>query len=278
MRGVAGAYFQAMGIRLVAGRAFGDRDDATAEQAIVVSEALAQRYFASSQAAVGERLRFYAFPDSTWRIIGVVRDVKTARLDEAAPPTVYYSHLQAAENRMTLAVRVAGDPMALEGAIRREVRALDPSMPVYAVRTMEQQVSESPAVFVRRYPLVLIGAFAGAALVLAVVGIYGVISYAATQRMREMGIRVALGARAGDVAWLVLRQGALLAAGGIAVGIVTALALGRLLSTIVYGVSVTDPATYIVVAALLGSVTLLASWLPARRASRADPMVALRAD
>jgi len=151
-------------------------------------------------------------------------------------------------------------------------------MPVYAVRTMEQQVAESPAVFVRRYPLVLIGAFAVAALVLAIVGVYGVVSYAAAQRMREMGIRVALGARSADIVRLVLRQGTVLAGSGIVVGLTVALALTRLLTTLVYGVSVTDPATYIVVAALIGSVTLLASWLPARRASRADPMVALRAD
>jgi predicted permease len=277
MRGVAGDYFRAMGIRVVAGRAFTDRDRVETQPVLVVSAGVARRLFGDGASALGQRLRFYAFPESAWTIVGVVGDVKTGRLDADAPPTIYYTHLQGAENRMSIVARTVGDPTTLAGAVRREVGALDPTVPVYNVHTMEQQVARSPAVLARRFPLRLVGAFAAAALSLAVVGIYGLVAYTVAQRTQELGIRVALGAQRRNILALVVRQGALLAATGVTVGLVVALWATRMLGSLLYGVSAADPLTYVAVAALLGGIAIAASYIPARRAARVDPMVALRA-
>jgi putative ABC transport system permease protein len=277
MRGVAGDYFQAMGIRLVAGRPFTARDDSASAKVVLLSESLARRLFPDGR-VLGERLRFYAFPEEAWTIIGVVGDVKTGTLDAAPPPTVYYNHLQAAENRLSLAVRSTIDPGALVAPIRALVGGLDPAIPVYAIGTMDDQIAESPAVFARRYPLILIGAFAAAALLLAVVGIYGVINHTVTQRNREMGIRMALGARGSDLVRGVLGHGLRLAALGILAGTAVALAATRFLAGLLYGVTSSDPLTYAGVVVLLALVALIASWLPARRATRVDPLTVLRAD
>jgi predicted lysophospholipase L1 biosynthesis ABC-type transport system permease subunit len=228
-------------------------------------------------------LRFYAFPESAWTIVGVVGDVKTGRLDAEAPPTIYYSHLQAAENRMTVVVRTGSSaaggwtPANLAAVVRREVHALDPSVPVYQVRTMEEQVARSPAVLTRRLPLRLVRGFAAVALALAVVGIYGLLAYTVSLRTNELGIRIALGAQRRNIVSLVVRDGATPAAAGLVVGLVTSLWATRLLGSLLYGVGTTDPPTYLAVAALLGGIALGASYFPARRASRVDPMVALRA-
>ena len=278
MRGVAGDYFRAMAIRVVAGRAFTDHDRANAPPVLVVSAGLARRLFGDATRAIGQRLRFYAFPESAWTIVGVVGDVKTGRLDADAPPTIYYTHLQGAENRMSIVARTVGDPATLAGVVRREVRALDPTVPVYNVHTMEQQVARSPAVFARRLPLRLVGAFAVAALALAVVGIYGLVAYTVAQRTQELGIRIALGARRRNILALVAREGALLATVGVGIGLVAALGAARMLGSLLYGVGTADPQTYAAVAAILGSIALAASYVPARRAARVDPMVALRAE
>jgi putative ABC transport system permease protein len=277
MRGVAGDYFGAMAIRVVAGRVFTNRDAANTQPVLVVSAGLARLLFGSAPSAVGQRLRFYAFPESAWTVVGVVGDVKTARLDADAPPTIYYTHLQGAENRMSLVARTAGDPATLAGSVRRAVRAIDPTVPVYDVHTMEQQVARSPAVFARRLPLRLVSAFAVAALALAVVGIYGLIAYTVAQRTQELGIRIALGAQRRNILALVVREGALLAAAGVMLGTGIALWATRLLGSLLYGVGTTDLPTYAAVAAILGGIALAASYLPARRAASVDPMVALRA-
>ena len=277
MRGVAGEYFSAMGIPLVAGRFFTAQDDSLRPYGIIVNESLARR-FVERAPAVGAKLRFYAFPDSAWEIIGVVGDVKTSRLDAPAPHTVYYSHLQAAENRMTVVAKTTRDERALLGEIRRVARAMDPALPVYDMRTMRQQIGQSPAVSARRYPMLLIGAFAVAALALAIVGVYGVIAYSVAQRTRELALRVALGATNGNVIALILKRGALLALVGIGVGLLAALVLSRSLGALLYDVSATDGATYAGVAILLGLVALLASYIPSRRATRVDPATALRAE
>jgi putative ABC transport system permease protein len=277
MRGVAGDYFEAMGIRLVAGRPFTGRDDSAAAKVVILSESLARRLLPGGR-VLGERLRFYAFPEEAWTIVGVVGDVKTGNLDAEPPPTVYYSHLQAGENRLSLAIRTAVDPGSLVAAVRALVHELDPAVPVYAVGTMDDQIADSPAVFARRYPLILISAFAVAALLLAVVGIYGVINHSVTQRTREMGIRMALGARGSDLVRGVLGHGLALASVGIVLGTGAALAASRVLARLLYGVSPSDPLTYAGVVVLLAAVAVAASWLPARRATRIDPLTALRAD
>jgi putative ABC transport system permease protein len=284
MRGVAGDYFRAMAIRVVAGRLFTSRDRAGAPPVLVVSAGLARRLFGGAASAIGQRLRFYAFPESAWTIVGVVGDVKTGRLDADAPPTIYYTHLQGAENRMSIVGRTRDtrdggsvDPVALAGAVRREVHALDPTVPVYQVRTMAQQIARSPAVLARWLPMRLVGAFAAAALALAVVGIYGLVAYTVAQRTQELGIRIALGAQRRNILSLVVREAALLAVAGVGVGLVAALWATRMLGSLLYGVGPTDPLTYVAVAALLGGIALAASYVPARRAARVDPMVALRA-
>jgi putative ABC transport system permease protein len=276
-RGVAGDYFRALGIPLLDGRAFDVRDDSSATPVIMVSESIARRFF-PGKSAVGEKLVFYAWGSSAWTIIGVVGDVKTTRLDEAAPPTVYYSHLQGAENRMTLTVKSANEPTAVMSAVREIVRSMDSQLPVYAVRTMEREISASPAVYSRRYPLMLLGAFAVTALILSIVGIVGVISFSVAQRTREIGIRVALGAARRAIFAMVLREGAKLAITGLVVGVAVALMLTRLLETMLFGVGAADPFTYAAIAALILCVAGAASYLPARRATRVDPATVLRVD
>jgi putative ABC transport system permease protein len=266
-----------MGIRIAAGRVFTNADREGTPPVLVVSTGLARRLFGDAARAVGQRLRFYAFPESAWTIIGVVGDVKTARLDADAPPTIYYTHLQVAENRMTVVARTTGGEASLAAAVRREAHALDARVPVYNIGTMEQQITRSPAVFARRLPLRLLGAFASAALALAVIGIYGLIAYTVAQRTQEIGIRIALGAQGRNILALIVREGALLAVAGVSVGLVAALWATRMLGSLLYGVGANDPVTYAAVAVLLGAISIASSYLPAHRASRVDPMVALRA-
>jgi putative ABC transport system permease protein len=286
MRAVAGDYFSAMRIRMVEGRAFTSRDDSAAAPVIIINQSLAKQLLGPKR-ALGARFRFYAFPEQEWEVVGVVADVKTSRLDAAAPPTVYYSQLQAPQNRMSLAVRL-GCPFgtnvgscsesAIAAIVRRAVAESDPNVPVYAVATMEQQLVDSPAVFARRYPLLLVGLFAATALVLAVVGLYGVISYSVAQRAREFGIRAALGASPGAIRQSVLRRASVVAGAGVLVGAPAALAASGVMRGMLYGVKAADPLTYVGACALLTGVALIASWIPARRATRIDPTVALRAD
>jgi predicted permease len=274
-RGVAGDYFQAMGIPLVAGRTFDARDDFAGTPVIVVNQSLARRLFPDGS-AVGRRFRFYAFPERPWEIVGVVGDVKTGPLDAAPPPTVYYSHLQAAENELTLAIRSTTDPSTLAPGVRAIVRSMDPSLPVYAVATMNDVIARSFPAQSRRYSLLLIGAFGATALLLSVVGLYGVVALSVAQRARELGIRAALGATGSQLLGLVIRRATLLAVAGVTAGCLLALALGQVLSALLYQVRPTDPQTYVGVALLLGTIALLASAVPARRAARTNPATVLR--
>jgi predicted permease len=276
LRGVAGNYFEAMGIPVLQGRALGSREDPTTP-AIAVSAGLARRLFGSSD-AVGKRVRFYSSPDTTWTIVGVVGDVRAESIDAPATPIIYRSHLQAAENRMTLVLRSDADRSALFAAVPRIVHELDPLLPVYQAGTMAEQVASTPAVYLRRYLLMLLGGFAVIATVLAAVGVYGVIAYAAARRARELGIRAALGATQRMLLGLILRQGARLAAIGIAVGLIVSGAFARVLETLLYGVRAIDPLTFGAAAALLAAVALVASLVPAQRAARVSPAEALRSE
>ncbi|HEX8190136.1 MAG TPA: ABC transporter permease [Pyrinomonadaceae bacterium] len=277
LRTVSANYFGVLGIPLVKGRAFAERDDAQAPPVLLVNQTYAGRVFPGED-PLGRRVAFKFAGDTQFEIVGVVGDEKVTSLDARTTPVVYFHSRQDSYfDSAALVVRAdAADPLSLAPAVRAEVRALDPEVPVFAVQTLEQMVAGSRAAFVRRYPAYLTGVFACVALLLALVGIYGVVSYAVTQRTHEIAVRVALGARGRDVLRLVLGHGLLLALGGIAVGAAGALALTRLISGLLFGVSAADPSVYGLVALLLAAVALLACLAPARRAAKVDPMAALR--
>ena len=276
LRTVSANYFEVMGVPLLRGRGFDERDRAEAPPVVVVNQTFAERVFRGAE-PTGQRVTFkFTANQPPFEIVGVVGDEKVTSLDARTTPVIYFPVSQGPDSRMSLVARTTADPSALAAAVRGEVRALDGEVPVFGVRTMEQVISDSRATFMRRYPAYLIGVFACVALVLAVVGIYGVISYAVTQRTREIAIRVALGAQGRDVLRLVVGQGLLLALAGVGFGVCGALALTRLMSGLLYGVSAADPAVYCLVSLLLVTVALAACLLPARRAAKVDPMVALR--
>jgi putative ABC transport system permease protein len=277
MRTVSANYFKVMGIPVAAGRAFGERDNAEAPSVLLVNKTFAERVFPGED-PVGRRLTFKWSGDRPpFEIVGVVGDEKVTSLDARTTPVVYFHNQQDADSSAALVVRAEGaDASALAGAVREAARGLDPEVPVFAVQTLEQMVASTRATFMRSYPAYLTGVFALVALLLALVGIYGVVSYAVTQRTHEIAIRVALGARGRDVLRLVLRHGLGLALAGVAAGAVGALLLTRLISGLLFGVSAADPAVYVLVALLLVAVALLACLVPARRATKVDPMEALR--
>jgi putative ABC transport system permease protein len=281
---VTPGYFGALGIALVHGRLFSDHDDVRAPAAVLVSESFARQFFPNADAvgkriALGSRVRSASGPQQAggpnWStIVGVVRDVKTDRLDAGATPMFYRSVLQVSNLSLTLVVRAHGDPAVLAELMRREVRAVDPNEPLFGVRTMQAVVAAAMAQ--RRFTMQLLALLAATALALSAIGIYGVMAYFVTQRTHEIGIRMALGAAPGDVLAMVLRQGARLAAAGVAAGIVGAFALTRAIGTLLFGVSPRDPLTFVTLSLVLSAVALVACYVPARRATRVDPIQALR--
>jgi putative ABC transport system permease protein len=277
LRTVSANYFGVLGVPLAKGRAFAERDDAQAPPVLLVNQTFAERVFPGED-PLGRRVTFKFTNEMQFEIVGVVGDEKVTSLDARTTPVIYFHSQQDSYfDSAALVLRTdAADPRALAPAVRNEVRALDPEVPVFAVQTLEQMVAGSRSAFMRRYPAYLTGVFACVALLLALVGIYGVVSYAVAQRTHEIAVRVALGARTRDVLRLVLGHGLLLALGGIALGAAGALALTRLISGLLFGVSAADPAVYGLVALLLAAVALVACLVPARRATKVDPMVALR--
>jgi putative ABC transport system permease protein len=268
-------FFSTLGIPLVKGRDFTADDHAQAPRVVIISEALARRYWPGA-APIGKRLR-EAGSENPWAsIVGIVADVKYRRLPQNpnADPDVYFPLLQRPTNNLSLAVRAEADPAGLTAAIRGELQKLDPNLPVYNVTTMAQQVIRQTTQ--SRFSTWLLGIFGALALLLSAVGIYSVMAYAVEQRTHEVGICLALGARAGDVLKLVITQGMRLALLGVALGISAALALTQLMKGLLFGVAAADPPTYAGIAFLLMAVALFACWIPARRATRVDPMVALR--
>lgn len=267
-------YFQVMGIPLVRGREFDQRDDGKQGHVIVINESFARRFWPNGD-PLGKRIGIGPNGEKAWHtIIGVVRDVRNAGLDSKVGFATYEPLAQHARSTMELAVRVAGEPSAAIAGLRRELRRIEPGLLIDQVETMSQRIDDSVAP--RRLNLVLFGLFAGLALVLASVGLYGVVAYSASQRTQEFGIRMALGALPGDVLKLVLRQGLRLALAGVLIGIAAALAVTRLLASLLFGVAPSDPFTMAGVALLLTLVALGACWLPAYRATRIAPTVALR--
>ena len=273
-RVVSPGYHRAMGIPLVRGRLLTEQDTAQSPKVVVVSESFARQVFPGEE-AVGRRVTPTLAPDFTAEIVGVVGDVKHRALDETPAPELYASYQQAPQPFLALVVRAEPAVTAgLTNSIREAVLQVDANQPLYNVKTMEELLSDSVAS--RRFNMTLLAVFAAIALALASVGVFGVLSYSVTRRTHEIGIRVALGARRGDVLRLVVGQGMALVGAGIALGLASALALTRLIAGLLYGVSASDPVIYAGVALLLAAVALLACYLPARRATKVDPMVALR--
>jgi putative ABC transport system permease protein len=272
----SGGYFRAMGIPLVRGRLFDDRDAPDAPHVALISASLARSRW-PAEAPIGKVIQFGNMDGDLrpFTIVGVVGDVREASLAATPAPTFYavYRQRPRRASALDIVIQGPGRPQALITAARRVVHDLRPDVPP-RFRTVEAVVSSSVAD--RRFVLVLLGVFGGAALLLATLGVYSVIAYLAAQRRQEIGIRVALGAQRGDVLRLVIRQGAALALAGIAVGALAALGLTRLLSGLLFGVSATDPLSFIAVIAVLVAVALLASYLPARRAACVEPMSILR--
>jgi putative ABC transport system permease protein len=273
-------YFRAMGIPLLRGRSFTPQDTADAQAVVVINRTMAERFW-PGQEALGKRFKIGSSdnPNPLMVVVGVVGDVRQNSLDQVLKPEMYVSHLQ--DRRFfaiprDLVARTTGDPLALAAAVRAEIWKLDRDLPLYQVRTMEQVLAAS--VTGQRFNMLLLTVFAALALLLAAVGIYGLMSYATAQRTREIGVRLALGARAGDVLRLVMEQGLILTISGVAVGLAGAFALTRVMTGLLFGVSATDPMTFTSIAALLTLVSLLACWIPARRAAKVDPMVALRCE
>jgi putative ABC transport system permease protein len=237
---------------------------------------LAARYF-PDRGPLGRRIVFSFFEGQpAWEIVGVVGDERFGAPDEPVTPVVYFPYRQTPDGAFSVVVRTAAEPLSLVAALRAEVAALDPEVPVYGVATMNGIAAGTTAIYLRRYVLLLVVGFAAVALLLAAVGLYGVMSQAVVERTREIGVRVALGADRGDVVRMVVGQGMVPAIGGLVAGIAVALAALRLLGSLLYDVQPHDPAVLAAVITILAAVALLSCWLPARRATRIDPIEALR--
>jgi putative ABC transport system permease protein len=266
-------YFDAIGTALRSGRLFTEQDNTAAPKIVLVNETFARKFLAG-QNAIGQRIDLGARGTDVREIVGVVADVKNDDLDEQPDPSIYLPYAQKAQLSMNLVIRGTNEPDQLVAAVRGAVASLDPSLPVSNVKTLTQMIDER--ISAKRLMTYILAVFALCALLLAAVGIYGVMSYAVTQRTHEIGIRMALGARAADVLKLVVGNGMTLALVGVAIGLAGAFALTRLLANLLFHVSATDSATFAAVSLSLAVVALLACYIPARRATRVDPLVALR--
>ena len=281
---ITGDYFRALQIPLLSGRTFEPRDNADGPKVVVINETTAKRHFGSPTAAIGKRLSIWsAFrghrrdEEFMREIVGVVGDTKTDSLTGEGGLQIYVPHAQDSQwNFMGLVIRTAGDAAAFAPTLRREVQALDKDQPVYNVRTMDDVVANSLGT--RRVSMQLFAVFACAALLLAAIGIYGVMAYSVTQRTQDIGIRMALGAQTADVLYMVVRQGMTPVLIGISVGLAGALGLNRVIASLLFGVNAADPMTFVAISLLLGFVALLACYIPARRAAHVDPVIALRAE
>lgn len=273
IRIVGGNYHRAMGIPLLRGRTFSARDQEDAPRVFVVNEALAREQFPGEN-AVGKRLSIPWGETLEGEIVGVVGNVRESGLDQQPAPAIYWAYAQMPDDLLNVVIRTAGDPTALAGAAVAAVREIDPNQPVAEIRTMEKVVRDTVAR--PRFIRMLLGGFAAASMVLAALGLFGIVSYSVARRRHELGVRIALGARAGDVVRLVVGEGMGLTLVGLVIGLGAAAGLTRLMKSLLYGVSPTDPLTLAGVSMFLAAVALAASYLPARRAARVDPVIALR--
>jgi len=274
VRAADAGYFPTMGIPLLRGRNFSELEQKEARHVILINDALARKYFPNED-PIGKRLDVAMFDQPFWaQIVGVVGNVRYDSLIDESPPAVYFPHPDLTYSFMTFVIRTDNDPAAIAPAVQREIRSLDPNQPVSDVRTMDQVMSEWVAR--SRFNTLLLGLFAGLATLLSAVGIFGVMNYSVALRTRELGLRLAIGAQPRQVLLLVLRQGLLLTVVGVGLGLAAAFALTRLLSGLLFGVAAVDVSTFITISLLLVIVSLIACYLPARRAMRIDPLQALR--
>jgi putative ABC transport system permease protein len=275
LRFVSPGYFAALQIPVKAGRDFTQRDDPQAPNVMLVNEAFAREHF-NGTSPIGQRLKLGWGGDDPKEIVGVIGDVRHRGLGDDVRSEMYVPQAQFPNAGITLIVRTQNNPEALTSLLKKEIRALDPELPVTDIKTLQQYRHETLAV--PRFNSFLLGGFATLALVLTLIGLYGVMSYSVTRRTPEIGIRMALGASAADVLQMIIKQGARLVGLGITIGLIGAFALTRLLQTLLYDVRPTDALTYAAVSGLLAFVALLACYLPARRATQVDPLVALRCE
>jgi len=273
---VSTSYFKVMGIPLLEGREFDEHDGPTSPPVAIINQTFARRFFPDDD-PIGKRY-VYGRPgpnNNSWiTIVGVVGDMRRTGFDRPVRPETFLPQGQNPDSGLTIVARTTGDPASLAGALRNDVWAIDKDQSVYDIKTMRQTLSEMLSQ--RRFNMLLLGIFAAVALTLAAVGIYGVMSYAVAERTHEIGLRMALGAQTGDVLSLIVRQGMLLAVTGLLVGLAASFALTHLMTSLLYGVSATDPLTFIAIPVVLTGVALGACLIPARRAIKVDPMVALR--
>ncbi len=274
VRIVGPEYFRTMGVPLVDGRLFDDRDRKGEPETVIVDEALAERFW-PNESPMGKRMKRGG--SDTWRtVVGVISDAKEYSSEKEPPIAVYYPFEQIAARNIYLVVRTTPDPTQMAGAITKEIQTVDSELAVFDVNSMEERLYHFLAR--RRFSMLLLGGFAVVALMLAAIGIYGVMSYSVNQRTHEIGIRMALGAQRINILRLVIRQAIILVSFGISIGLAGALALTRVMSSLLYGVSATDRFTLIAVSVILGSIALLAGYIPALKATKVDPMVALRCE
>ncbi|HEV2664257.1 MAG TPA: FtsX-like permease family protein, partial [Blastocatellia bacterium] len=279
LRSISLDYFNVMKIPLLAGRAFTERDGSHSPGVVIVNETFAKRHF-PNDSPIGKHVKpgISLEGEPVWReIVGVVKDVKHRQsLGRDYEPEYYLPHAQMPINSMNLVVRMTNDPRSLARSLQREVQSLDREIPVFRIKTLEQYLGV--AVAQPKFNALLLSLFAGLALLLTAIGLYGLMAYSVIQRAQEIGIRIALGAQTGDVLKMVLRQGLKLTALGLLIGLATAYALTRYMQSLLFGVKAADPLTFAAIALLLIAVALVACWIPARRATNVDPMVALRAE
>jgi predicted permease len=269
-------YFQTLRAQLVKGRWFNEGDNLNSPQVLIVNETLARMFFKGADPLKQQLRLTYSPKEKPRQVVGVIKDIKEGPLDSPARPAIYEPMDQGGRTFFDVAVRSSRSAAALIPELQRAVRSVDPDSVTFATQTMEQRIQTSPSAFLHRYPAWLATGFAALAMLLGSLGLYGVIAYSVSQRTQEFGIRMALGAQQGNVLRMVMAQGLRLIVPGIVAGVVAAVLAGLMVRTMLFGVTVADPLIFVTVTVLLGAVTLLASFIPARQATKVDPMVALR--
>jgi putative ABC transport system permease protein len=274
---VTPGYFSTLEIAQVSGRNFTDSDDVNSQKVALIDDTLAQRYWPGED-PIGKQIKAGALnSQAPWTtIVGIVASIKSDGFDAPAMPHVYFPLFQNPNATAAIYLRTSTDPGTLADAIRGEVQSVDPGIPVFAVRTLNEVVAKSLAD--RRFALTILAVFAGVALLLASIGIYGVMAYTFSQRTHEIGVRVALGAQRSDILRMALGEGMVLVAVGLGVGLIGAVIVTRFLRSMLFSVTATDPLTFASIALLLAAVALFACFIPAQRATQVDPLVALRED